>query len=55
MNILTALYASRENGQTIFKTLTGQIKAIKPKEQRQPKRGQRTITLNCFKYALIWI
>ncbi len=39
---------------TILKDMQGKTKAIISSSIRQPKRGQKEITINCFKYALNW-
>lgn len=32
----------------------GSLKATIPVQARQPRKGSKQITLNCFKYALTW-
>lgn len=32
----------------------GTIKAVFPSLISQPRKGQKTIVINCFKYALEW-
>lgn len=32
----------------------GNLVAVYPPEQKQPRRGQKTIIHNCFRYNLIW-
>lgn len=33
----------------------GKLFATIPPEQKQPRYGKRTITLNCWKWGLVWI
>jgi len=40
--------------ETHFYKADGKRFATIPSYQRQPKSGIKTITLNCFKYSLIW-
>ena len=56
---MITLYAFREskgayNCQTILKDSEGKTKAIFSNMLRQPKRGQKTITLNCWEFGLNW-
>lgn len=56
---LITLYAFRENLRwqhkiTTLKDVDGNIKAVFPSYVRQPRKGQKYITINCFKYALNW-
>ena len=39
---------------TILKTADNKIKAIFNSSIRQPKRGQKTIVVNCWTYKLDW-
>lgn len=32
----------------------GKIKAIIPATQRQPRKGTKVITLNCWTFSLVW-
>lgn len=32
----------------------GSLKATIPVSAKQPRKGSKFITLNCFKYSLIW-
>lgn len=46
-----------ENGHTGYKTelyQDGRLKATIPCEQRQPRKGQKTIVLNCWTFGLQW-
>lgn len=47
-------WGSAYNQRTILKDMQGKTKAIISSSIRQPKRGQKEITLNCFKYGLNW-
>jgi hypothetical protein len=47
-------WESAYNQRTILKDSNGKIRAIISSSLRQPKRGQKEITINCFKYALNW-
>jgi len=47
-------WESAYNQRTILKDMQGKTKAIISSSIRQPKRGQKEITINCFKYALNW-
>lgn len=42
------------NQTTVLKDSNGKVKAIYNSMLRQPRKGQKTITLNCFVYALDW-
>ena len=39
---------------TVIKDDKGKIKAIFPNSLRQPRRGTKTIIINCNKYLLSW-
>ena len=39
---------------TILKKQDGSIKAIFPSKYNQPRKGTKTIIINCNKYNLIW-
>ena len=39
---------------TVIKDDKGKIKAIFPNSLRQPRRGTKTIIINCNKYKLKW-
>ena len=39
---------------TILKDSKGKVKAIFPSMLRQPRKGSKTIILNCCKYKLDW-
>ncbi len=47
-------WESAYNQITILKDMQGKTKAIISSSIRQPKRGQKEITINCLKYALNW-
>lgn len=47
-------WESAYNQRTILKDMQGKTKAIISSSIQQPKRGQKEITINCFKYALNW-
>jgi len=40
---------------TIIYNSDNTIKAIFPVNQRQPRKGQKTIMINCWKFALEWV
>lgn len=40
--------------QTTITDMNGNIKAVFPVHARQPRKGQKTIVINCFTYNLIW-
>lgn len=40
--------------ETTLKTKDGKVKAIFNSMLKQPKRGTKTIVINCFTYALNW-
>lgn len=61
---INTLYATKQKAKlgvfsgfdtTTIKDENGNLIAIFPPEIKQPKRGQKFITLNCFKYQLNWI
>lgn len=56
MNILTVYreWESAYNQRTILKDSNGKVKAIFSSSLRQPKRGQKTIILNCWEFTLNW-
>jgi len=35
--------------------LNGKLKAIVPAAHKQPRRGKKVQTLNCWKYLLKWV
>ena len=39
---------------TVIKDDKGKVKAIFPNSLRQPRRGTKTIIINCNKYLLSW-
>ena len=39
---------------TVIKDNKGKVKAIFPNSLRQPRRGTKTIIVNCNKYLLSW-
>ena len=39
---------------TVIKDDKGKVKAIFPNSLRQPRRGTKTIIINCNKYKLKW-
>ena len=47
-------WESSYNQRTILKDSNGKTKAIISSSLRQPKRGQKTIVINCFKFTLNW-
>lgn len=56
---LKAVKVKEKNG--IFKGFektelyqNGVLKAVVPASSRQPKRGQKTIMLNSWKFGLVW-
>jgi hypothetical protein len=42
------------NQTTILKDSNNKVKAIFSSSLRQPKRGQKEIIINCFRYSLNW-
>jgi len=42
------------NQRTILKDSEGKVKAIFSSMLRQPKRGTKTIVINCWTYSLNW-
>lgn len=56
---LTTLYATRErksayNIQTILRYKDGRVKAVFSSMLRQPRKGTKTLTINCFRYRINW-
>jgi hypothetical protein len=56
---LITLYATREQASwyniiTTLKDDKGKVKAIYSSNLRQPKRGTKTIVVNCCKYLINW-
>jgi len=47
-------WESSYNMLTILKDDKGKVKAIIPSSIRQPRRGQKTIKLNCWTWLLNW-
>lgn len=59
MSNLITLYVYRNwqsaySQQTILKDGNNKVKAIFNSSLRQPKRGTKTIIINCWTYALNW-
>ena len=52
--IATKQKESWNRTSTTLKKQDGSIKAIFPSNLKQPRRGTKQITINCFKYNLIW-
>lgn len=56
---LITLYVERKRFgvyhiETTLKDSTGKVKAIFNSMLRQPRKGQRTILINCNRFALDW-
>ena len=47
-------WKSAYNQQTILKDCNNKVKAIFNSSLKQPKRGTKTIIINCCKYKLDW-
>ena len=57
--MLIELIATKEKDSynrtiTVIKDNKGKVKAIFPNILRQPRRGTKTIIINCNKYLLSW-
>jgi len=39
---------------TLLFDMEGNLKATIPATARQPRKGSKTIVLNCFTYSLVW-
>ena len=57
--MLIELIATKEKDSynrtiTVIKDDKGKVKAIFPNSLRQPRRGTKTIIINCNKYLLLW-
>ena len=57
--MLIELIATKEKDNynktiTVIKDDKGKVKAIFPNSLRQPRRGTKTIIINCNKYLLSW-
>jgi len=48
------LKAVRVLGSTHFYNQDGRLKATIPASAKQPKKGSKFITLNCWKFKLDW-
>jgi hypothetical protein len=40
--------------KTVLHTTDGKVKAIFPSNLNQPRRGLKTIVVNCFRWSLVW-
>ena len=57
--MLIELIATKEKDSykrtiTVIKDDKGKVKAIFPNSLRQPRKGTKTIIINCNKYLLSW-
>jgi hypothetical protein len=56
---LITLYATRErkspyNIQTILRYKDGKVKAVFSSMLKQPRKGTKTLIINCFRYKINW-
>lgn len=52
--VATKTKVSWNRFQTVLTTQGGKVKAIFPNNLKQPRRGTKTIIINCWTYNLVW-
>ena len=51
---MKTLHAHRQNNITTLKDSEGKTKAVFPNTITQPRKGTKTIVINCWKYLIDW-